>query len=105
MSFRIKFTELAAQDLSDIVEYISEKLYSPGAAERFYSEVDKRLDKTSENPFIYPLTRDEKLSAEGYRVAVIGNYLLFYLVDEVNMIAYIIRIVYGKRDIIAIFSN
>ena len=53
-----------------------------GAPERFYGEVGKRLGKIHENPFIYPLSRDEKLSAEGYRVAVIENSLIFYLVDE-----------------------
>ena len=104
MSFRVKFSEQAAQDLTDIIEYISDTLYSPGAAERFYNEVAKRLDKIGENPFIYPLSRNKKLSAEGYRVAVIGNYLLFYVVNEANTIAYIIRIVYGKRDITAIFK-
>ena len=104
MGFRIKFSNQAAQDFSDIVEYISDKLYSPTAAERFYQETGKRLGKISENPFIYPVSRIDRLSADGYHVAVIGNYLMFYLINEADSIAYIVRIVYGKRDISAIFK-
>ena len=103
MDFRISFTEQAAKDLTSIIEHISDVLYSPGAAEKFYDEVGKRLGKIRENPFIYPLSRDAKLNAEGYRVAVVGNYLMFYLVDEANAIAYIVRIIYGKRDIASVF--
>ena len=79
-------------------------LYNPGAAERFYNEVNKRLNNISENPFMYPLSRNEKLKSEGYRVIVIGNYHLFYLVYETEAIVYIVRIIYGKRDITAVFK-
>ena len=104
MAFRIRFSEQAAQDLSDIVEYISDVLCNPGAAERFYNEVNKRLNKLSDNPFIYPLSRNSKLNAEGYHVSVISNYLLFYLIDETDNVVDISRIIYGKRDITAIFK-
>lgn len=105
MDFRVKFSNQAAVDLSEIINYISDVLHSPGAAERFYNEVDKRLNLISKNPFMYPLSRDDRLSSEGNRAAVIGNYLMFYMIDEANTHAYITRIVYGKRDIIALFNE
>ena len=104
MDFRIKFTEQAAEDITDIVKYICDELHSPGAARRFYHEVNKKLDKISGNPFMYPLSRIDKLRAKGYRAAAIGNYLLFYIADEANTVAYITRIVYGSRDITALFE-
>ena len=104
MGFRIKFSDQAAEDFSSIIEYIHDKLYSPSAAERFYRETTKKLNKISENPYIYPVSRDEKLSVRDYRVAVIGNYLMFYLIYEADTIAYIVRIIYGKRDITAAFK-
>jgi len=99
MVFRIKFTEQAAEDITDIVSYISDELHSPGAARRFFNEVNKKLDKISGNPFMYPLSRIDKLRAKGYRAAAIGNYLLFYIADEADTVAYIARIVYGSRDL------
>ena len=49
---------------------------------------------------MYPLSRDERLNAEGYRAVIIRNYMLFYVVDEADMVVYIVRIVYGKRDLV-----
>ena len=105
MDFQVKFSEQAAQDVSDIIEYICDVLYNPGAAERFYNEVNKKRERISENPFIYPLSKDEKLCGQRTRTAVIGNFLMFYSVDETNNAAYIIRIIYGKRDIAGIFPD
>jgi plasmid stabilization system protein ParE len=105
MVFRTKYTELGAQDLSDILDYIKDVLLNPTAAERFFREVNKKRQNISKNPFMYPLSRDEKLRALGYRAAAIGNYLLFYVVDEAVKICYIVRIVYGKRDLVALFEE
>ena len=102
MAFQVKFSERAATDLSEIIGYISDVLLNPIAAEHFYNEVDKKRQHIRENPKMYPLSRDERLKAKGYRVAVVGNYLLFYIVDDENAIAYIIRIVYSKRDLSSI---
>ena len=102
MDFQVKYSEQAAQDLSDIIEYISGILCNPGAAERFYDEVNKKRQNISKNPFMYPLSRDEKLNIEGYHVVVIMNYLLFYFIDEADMVVYIVRIVYGKQDFISL---
>lgn len=105
MDFQVKISRQAAGDLSDIIKYISDVLCSPGAAERFFNEVDKRLNLINKNPFMYPLFRDERVGSEGNRAVVIGNYLMFYIVDEANTLAYITRIVYGKRDITALFNE
>jgi len=105
MVFQVKFSQQAARDLSDVIKYISDVLCNPDAAERFYGEVGKRLNLISENPYMYPLSRDERLKADGNRAAVIGNYLLFYLIDETNALAYITRVVYGKRDITALHEE
>ena len=105
MDFRVRYSEQAAQDLSDVIGYISDVLCNPVAAERFYNEVNEKRRNISKNPFMYPLSRDEKLNADGYRVVIIRNYLLFYVVDEANMVAYIVRIVYGKRDLVEMIVN
>ena len=35
---------------------------------------------------------------QGYRKAVIKNYILVYRVDEKNNIVYVFHIFYGRRD-------
>ena len=45
MDFQVKLSEQAAFDLSDVIEYICDALYNPGAAEHFYNEVNKNILK------------------------------------------------------------
>ncbi|GHU79947.1 hypothetical protein FACS1894191_3940 [Clostridia bacterium] len=105
MAFTVKFSEQAADDLDEILRYISEELYNPQAAGRFYEAVGKKLGLLREQPHMFPLYHDEKLSAEGFHAAIIGNFLLFYLVDDDNSLVNIARILYGKRDIPAVFGG
>jgi addiction module RelE/StbE family toxin len=105
MAFKVKFSEQAADDLSKIIRYISEELCNPQAAENFYSAVDKRLETLSENPYVFSLYHDERLSEQGIRFAVVGNYLMFYVVDDDKPIVSIARILYEKQDIPAVFEK
>jgi plasmid stabilization system protein ParE len=54
---------------------------------------------------MFPLYHDEKLRAEGCRFAVIGNYLMLYFVDESAAVVSVARILYGRQDVPAIFSQ
>ncbi|MDR1194251.1 MAG: type II toxin-antitoxin system RelE/ParE family toxin [Peptococcaceae bacterium] len=105
MAFTVKFSEQAAADLDEIIRYISYDLGNPQAAENFYKAVNEKLGSLREYPYMFPLYHYEKLSSEGYRYAVIGNFLLFYLVDEDEPVVSIARILYGKRDMPSIFGD
>lgn len=105
MAFRVKYSEQSADDLAGIINYISDELYSPQAAERLFDMVDEKIEILRENPYLFPLYHDDKLSAKGLRFAVIGNYLMFYIIDDCNSIVNIVRIVYGKRNIPLIFEE
>jgi len=105
MVFKVDFSELAAEDLAEIIRYIRDELYNPQAAERFYKAINEKRGLLRENPFMFSLYHDKKLSAEGYRYAVIGKFLMFYLVDTGKSVVTIARILYGKRDIPSIFEE
>ena len=105
MAFKVKYSEQSSLDLADILEYISDELCSPKAAEKFFIGVVKKIELLRENPYLFPLYHDEMLSAEGYRFAVIGNYLMFYVIDDGNSMVSIFRILYGRRNIQAIIET
>jgi len=48
---------------------------------------------------MFPLYHDDRLRIQGYRLVVIGSYLLFYLIDDKSLTVDIVRILYGKRDV------
>ncbi|MCL1884419.1 MAG: type II toxin-antitoxin system RelE/ParE family toxin [Defluviitaleaceae bacterium] len=108
MAFRVKHTEQSYDDLDGIIEYISEELFNPQAAERFYNNVAEKIERLKANPYMFPLYHDEKLNAKGFRFAVIGNYLMFFAIDERdggNKIVNILRIIYGRRDMHDVFND
>ena len=104
MAFKVKFSERASDDINDIIEYINNELCSPKAAEKLYIAVSDKIELLRDNPYLFPLYHDERLSAEGYRFAVVGNYLIFYIIDDSNSTVNIVRVLYGRRNIPAIIE-
>ena len=99
MAFKIKYSEQSSKDLADIMKYISDELCNPKAAERFYMGVADKIKLLRENPYLFPLYPDEKLSTEGFHFAAVGNYLMFYIIDDSKSIVNIVRLLYGRRNI------
>jgi toxin ParE1/3/4 len=96
--FKLLITELAHQDLDDIVSYISVQLGNVGAAARLLDDLDQCYSHLRENPQMFELCRDHHLAASGYRKVPINNYVLIYKVDNNKSTVTILRIFYGGRD-------
>jgi addiction module RelE/StbE family toxin len=100
--YNIDYLPLALDDLKEIVEYITNELEAPRAAENFILKVNKEVPKLANNPFrCHVYFSPIKLNYE-YRVLHIDNYSLFYVVE--NNKVEIHRVIYSKRDIPRILS-
>lgn len=98
--YKVFISELANEDLENIVSYIAIKLSSPNAATTFLNEVSKCYEHLKTNPFMYEKCRDYKLQKDGYRRVVIKNYVLIYKVNEEAKVVNIYRFFYGARNYI-----
>ena len=96
--YSVLITELAQSDLDSIVEYITVQLSNPIAAKDLLDEVETCYSYFRSNPFIYALSTDARLEKEGYRKALIKNYILFFKLFEVEKKVIVYRIIYGARD-------
>ena len=103
MIYRVKLAEQAKQDLRDIYEYIAFSLLEPGIARNLKNRIVDGLKSLREMPCRYPVYQEEPWKSRGLRRINIGNYSGFYLVTEKAV--YVIRIVYGGRDIITILNE
>ena len=90
---KIKYLPIAQQDLFDIFDYIRED--NPAAAKQFIDKIDKSISKLESFPQLGVVPKDDRLEMLGYRMLVIDNYLVFYVIKE-NMIE-IRRIIHGSR--------
>ena len=96
--YKLIVSELAHQDLDKIVAYISVELVNPTAAGNFLDEIDKCYGFLKSNPWMYEKCQDKHLEREGYRKALIENYLLVYKIDEATKTVNILRFFYGAQD-------
>ncbi|MBS3897681.1 MAG: type II toxin-antitoxin system RelE/ParE family toxin [Dethiobacter sp.] len=83
----------AQQDLKEVVDYINE--LSPDAALKTYDNIVESIIALEDMPMRSPFLKNPELRAKGYRVLIVQNYLVFYVVN--NMTVEIRRILYGKR--------
>ena len=102
---KLIFSKLYHSDLDESYDYISNKLFNPMAADRLIIEAKTKLIEVRNNPAHRPLVNDEYLANLGYRLKVVKNYLLFYIIGNDNMHIKIVRFLYGKRDWVNILKE
>lgn len=99
MSFEVQYTVKARQDLRNIYEYIAYDLLVPETAARQAQRIMKEIEALNEMPMRYRLYDDEPWHRQEVRFFPVDNYLVFYLSDKAKHTVYIVRIIYGGRDI------
>ena len=96
--YNLETTDNAEDDLSEIISYIAMNLNAPKAASDFADQVYDCYDRLEDNPYIYEECRDARLKKEGYRRAVIKNYILLYKINEDEKAVIVHRFFYGSQD-------
>ena len=99
MNYQIELTNQAKNDLDEIYSYIAFTLLSPDVAANMYHSIIDAIRSLDSMPLRNPLMDDELWKSRGLRKCFVKNYTAFYLVDEVNAIVRIVRIMYSGRDI------
>jgi len=93
-NYDIRYLPIAEDDLNEIVDYLLE--FSINAANAFIDELEGLEEQLSTFPEAVSLMRNKDLRSKGYRMAVVGEYLLFYILR--NKGVYVMRIIHGKRN-------
>jgi len=97
---RIQYSDESKRDLEQIGDYIAEELKNPGAALKTVNKIQDKIDKLADFPFMgAPLSAIAEVDVD-YRILICGKYIAFYRPQGKTIL--IDRILYGKRDYIAI---
>ena len=94
----VNITDIAEDDIISSIEYITNILGMPMAADNLLSEIEKKEKILEKTPEIYPFVSDEYLARKGVKFAKVKNYILFYTINEGEKIVTVIRFLYGRRD-------
>ncbi len=91
--YTIRYLKTAEKDLLDIFDYIQKD--NPSAALSQLDKFDESISRLALNPLIGVIPRDERLKRLGYRILIVGRYLVFYVVKSKTV--QIRRIIHGAR--------
>ena len=96
MTYKIRISPKAQDDLAEIKSYISQELCNPQAATKLVSKIMKRIRGLSEFPEMGATLSSVIDIHTEYRFLVCGNYLVFYRLEDGNV--FVSRVIYGKRN-------
>ena len=98
MSFKIKFTDTAKEDLRSIAVYIAEQSKEKSIAVKFVTELREKTKILEDFPEIGSIPNDRIMKSMGYRYLVHKDYLIFYHYERSEQTSYILAIFNARRD-------
>ncbi len=99
MNWEIEFTDQAKRDLRDIIDYITFELREPQIAVNTARQITNEILSLNQMPMRYRLYDEEPWQSRGLRYFSVKNYLIFYYPDEKSNTVFVVRVIYGGRDI------
>jgi len=96
--YNVEISDRAEEDFDRIITYIAQNLSAPKAASDFADKVYDCYDQLENNPYIYRVCHDPRLSKEGYRRALVKNYVVVFKIHEEDKEVHVHAIFHGRQD-------
>ena len=98
MSYDVHVTEACLRDIASASDYIDFVLLNHEAAIKLEDDVEAAVNLLSDAPKSYALVADPLLASWGIRFTLVGNYSVFFLVDDDAQIVYALRFLHEKQN-------
>lgn len=99
MIWNIVYSAAAREDLKAIYEYIAYELFEPKIASKQVETIMDLIKKLDEMPEKYPLYHSENPMTKDLHKFPVGNYIVFYRLQEEKQTVSIVRVLYGGSNI------
>lgn len=96
--YNLEFLPIARQDMSEIAKYINRVLCNPIAAMNTIRRMVAAAEDLQAQPYACPVYYPPRELPFEYRKLIVGNYIMFYRVDERQRLITVVRVIYAKRD-------
>jgi len=97
-SYSVDLTQNAASDIREIYAYISLQLLDPETAAQQRDRIKKAVMSLDSFPKRYALIPDGQLREQGVRFCPVDNYLVFYVINDLEYKVTVLRVLYSRRD-------
>ncbi len=105
MSYQVRITETAKQDLREIAFYIAERSMDSEIAKRFVMELREQCARLVDFPQSGAIPKDRILRSFDFRYIVHKDYLIFYSIDEAQKIVNVLAIFNSKKDYLRVMRK
>ncbi len=99
MSYSIKYTETAIQDIDNIYAYIAYDLSESTTAVKMLDRLEEKINDLGNMPFKFREYEVEPWKTRGMHFMPVGNYVVLYTPNEETKVVTVNRVFYGGMDI------
>ena len=96
--YNVRFLDQAEEDMIKIASYVASDLYHPIASNKLIEQLKESINGLKEFPKQHSVYDSYAPLEEEFREIVIGNYAIFYFIDEVRKIVFVAFVMYVKQD-------
>ena len=97
-NFKIVFTIDCKNEIDDIYNYISKKLFSDNATKKLMKKLEDIIENLKYMPKSYPIIRKHNDLELEYRKITLGKYIILYTISKTENIIYIVHMYYGRSN-------
>ena len=105
MSYTVKITDTAKNDLREIAFYIAESSKNVDIALNFVGELQERCNQLVEFPNSGAFPKDHVLKSSGYRFITQKDYLICYTIEEETKNVYVNPFFNAKKDYFRVLNK
>ncbi len=105
MSFDVRITDRAEDDLRSIYHYIAFHLRSAENAASVLDRLEQNIYSLEQMPERYRLYEEEPWQSRGVRRFPVGNCCVFYLPDPVSGTVDVLRVLFAGSDMDRIMAD
>jgi addiction module RelE/StbE family toxin len=103
--YNLHFTPSFNRDVSQAINYITDTLKAPKAAQNHINELDRKLAQLKESPLLHRTVRNDYLASLGYRSVMVKKYYVFFTVVEDSNTVNLVRFIHSRRNWPDILGN
>ena len=97
-TYKTCLSQRAAQDLLNIVIYITNELKAPEVALNLSKKIDEAIGSLETMPERIGFVKDERLATKGIRKLMIERYFIFFTINDPEKTVNIVTVQYARRD-------
>ena len=105
MIYNLEFLPISLEDMINIVKYISIELKNPCAADELADKLINPANNLVFSPYINAVYKPLKPIFKEYRKLIVGNYIMFYYIEQDIKKVVVTHVIYKKTTIFQEFHS